>query len=288
MAMTSLPSARREWACYRPGPVDGVTQLQARFVGHVFERHSHDTYAIGVTTGGVQRFTCRGARHDGVPGDLILFNPDEPHDGRAGVDEGFRYAMVYVPPVAFGDMLNEPDSPSRTPCFRSPRVHDPALGRCLLAAVSAMAQGGETLRAQELLAAVLRRVVSRHAGAAPLAANADAGARRLTAIREFIDAHHGSDLRIEALASLAGLSRSHLTRAFTRSFGVAPHGYLNAVRLRHAQQALLRGQPIADAAVTCGFLDQSHFTRRFKGAFGVPPGAWLAQMRSGKHLMRDV
>jgi AraC-like DNA-binding protein len=224
MAMTSPPSAQREWAHYRPGPVEGVTQLQARFVGHVFERHSHDTYAIGVTTGGVQRFTCRGARHDGVPGDLILFNPDEPHDGRAGVDEGFRYAMVYVPPVALGDMLNEPDCRTRRPCFRSPRVH----------------------------------------------------------------AHHSDDLRIEALARIAGLSRAHLTRAFTRAFGVAPHGYLNAVRLRHAQQILLRGQSIAEAAAACGFVDQSHLTRRFKGAFGAPPGASLVQMRGGEHLMRDV
>jgi AraC-like DNA-binding protein len=278
MAMNSPASAQREWARYRPGPVDGVTQLQARFVGHVFERHSHDTYSIGVTTGGVQRFTCRGARHDGMPGDLILFNPDEPHDGRAGVDEGFRYAMVYVPPIAFGNMLNEADGGTLTPCFRSPRVHDTALGRGLLAAVSAMAQGGEALRAQELLAAVLRRVVSRHGDAKLRAANADAGAWRLTTVRDFIDAHHGSDLRIEPLAALAGLSRAHLTRAFTRAFGVAPHGYLNAVRLRHAQQALLRGQSIAEAAAACGFVDQSHFTRRFKGAFGVPPGAWLAQM----------
>jgi AraC-like DNA-binding protein/quercetin dioxygenase-like cupin family protein len=278
--MTSPPSAQREWALYRPGPVAGVTQLQARFVGHVFERHSHDTYAIGVTTGGVQRFTCRGARHDGVPGDLILFNPDEPHDGRAGVDEGFRYAMVYVPPAAFGNMIDEPDGRTRTPCFRWPRVHDPSLGRRLLVALSAMAQGGETLRAQELLAAVLRRAVSRHGGAVPTAAGADAGVCRLTMVREFIDAHHSDDLRIEALARIASLSRAHLTRAFTRAFGVAPHGYLNAVRLRHAQQALLRGQSIAEAAAACGFVDQSHFTRRFKGAFGVPPGAWLAQMRT--------
>jgi AraC-like DNA-binding protein len=280
MAMDRPPSAQHEWARYRPGPMEGVTQLQARFVGHVFERHSHDTYSIGITTGGVQRFTCRGARHDGVPGDLILFNPDEPHDGRAGIDEGFRYAMVYVPPTALDNMLGETDGRTRTPCFRSPRVRDPALGRRLLMATSAMVQGGETLRAQELLAAALRRVVSRHGGTAPWAASADAGTRRLTTVREFIDAHHGNDLRIEALATLAELSRSHLTRAFTHAFGVAPHGYLNAVRLRHAQQALLRGQPIADAAAACGFVDQSHFTRRFKGAFGLPPGAWLAQMRA--------
>jgi AraC-like DNA-binding protein len=272
--------ATNEWARYGRARIDGVTQLDARFVGHVFERHSHDTFSIGVTTGGVQRFDCRGARHDSVPGDVILFNPDEMHDGRAGADGGFRYRMLYVAPAALDEMLRGSADGARCGHLRAPRVHDPALARALLAAIAALAQPGETLRAQALLAQALRQVLSRH-GDAPLpCVDADAARRRLNDVREFIDAHHGEDLRIEALAALAGLSRAHLTRAFSRAFGVAPHRYLNAVRLRCAQQALLRGRPLVEAAAASGFVDQSHFTRRFKGAFGVPPGAWLAQMRS--------
>lgn len=273
-----------EWVHYGRGPLDGVTLLDARFVGHVFERHSHDTYAIGVTTGGVQRFDCRGTRHDGVPGDVILFNPDQAHDGRAGTDGGFRYSMLYVAPAALDAMLRGADDDGSAPHrghFRQPLAHDAALARTLLEAMAACAQHSETLRAQALLARALRRAMRCH-GDTPLAPMpADAASARLRAVRDYIDAHHAQDLRIETLAALAGLSRAHLTRAFGSAFGVAPHAYLNGVRLRRAQQALLRGEPLAEVALATGFADQSHFTRRFRGMFGVPPGAWLAQMRGG-------
>jgi AraC-like DNA-binding protein len=268
-----------EWARYGPGPVEGVTQLDARFVSHVFERHSHDTFSIGATTGGVQRFDCRGARHDCRPGDVMLFNPDEPHDGRAGAAEGFRYSMIYIAPQTLGAMLREPDASAWCGHFRWPQAHDPRLARQLLAAVESLTQPAETLCAQALLARALRRALTFHGDAPPPAPPADASRQRLAWVRDFIEVHHDRDLRIEALAALAGLSRAHLTRAFARAFGIAPHAYLNAVRLRRAQGALLRGQPLAEAAVAAGFADQSHFTRRFKGTFGVPPGAWLAQVR---------
>jgi AraC-like ligand binding domain len=54
------------------------------------ERRSHDTCSPGVTSGGVQCFACRGTRHDGVPGDLILFNPDESH---AHLTRAFTHAL---------------------------------------------------------------------------------------------------------------------------------------------------------------------------------------------------
>ena len=268
-----------EWARYGPGPVEGVTQLDAHFVSHVFERHSHDTFSIGATRGGVQRFDCRGARHDCRPGDVMLFNPDEAHDGRAGAAGGFSYSMIYVAPQALGATLREPDESPSCGHFRWPRAYDPMLARQLLAAVAARTRPAETLRAQTLLAATLRHALTRHGDAPPPTPPADASRRPLTRVRDFIEAHHDQDLRIEALAALAGLSRAHLTRAFSRAFGIAPHAYLNAVRLRRAQHELLHGRPLADAAMAAGFVDQSHFTRRFKGAFGLPPGRWLAQMQ---------
>ncbi|WP_266160700.1 helix-turn-helix transcriptional regulator, partial [Dyella silvatica] len=90
------------------------------------------------------------------------------------------------------------------------------------------------------------------------------------------------DITVERLAILAGLSRVHLTRAFAKSMGVPPHTYLNMVRLRHAQRALLSGQGLADAALSSGFADQSHFNRRFKGSIGLAPGAWLKQMTGSR------
>ena len=42
-------------------PSAGVQRLAARFAGHAFDPHRHETYAIGLTLSGVQAFRYRGA-----------------------------------------------------------------------------------------------------------------------------------------------------------------------------------------------------------------------------------
>ena len=99
-------------------------------------------------------------------------------------------------------------------------------------------------------------------------------------VREYIEAHYAEDISVEDLADLAQVSRIHLTRSFLNSYGMPPHGHLNAVRLRAAKSLLELGHPIAHVAVEVGYADQSHLTRRFKGTYGIPPGAWLRQSKS--------
>jgi AraC-like DNA-binding protein len=94
-----------------------------------------------------------------------------------------------------------------------------------------------------------------------------------------LQAHFAQDIGVEELAKQAGLSRAHLTRAFSRHFGVPPHVYLNAVRLRHARLAMAQGCAPADVALDCGFADQSHLNRRFKGAMGMTAVQWMRQVR---------
>lgn len=45
----------------------GIERIEARFHGNAFELHRHDTYAIGVTLHGVQRFRYRGALRHSLP-----------------------------------------------------------------------------------------------------------------------------------------------------------------------------------------------------------------------------
>lgn len=269
-----------DWALFRPGAVAGVTLMRAHFTDHSFERHSHATYSIGYTLSGVQTFHCRGELHASVRGDVILFNPDEPHDGQRGTEEGFGYAMLYVPQDVVDDCRDREAGLRLAPHFRRPVVHDPAMARELARTVAAAGQPGETLRAQELTHGILVRLLRRHGEHAATGTEAGTGDARMRNVRDLIEARFGEDIAVDDLAREAGLSRVHLTRAFTRHYGVPPHIFLNAVRIRRAQEALLRGATLAQAAVDCGFADQSHFTRRFKGSVGLAPGTWLRQMRA--------
>jgi AraC-like DNA-binding protein len=255
--------------------------MRAHFTEHAFERHSHATYAIGITLYGVQAFTCRGTHHASRPGDVILFNPEQPHDGCSGSDDGcgFGYAMLYLEAALVRSWLERGAGTMAREHFKYPLVHDARAARRLHRATLAMAQRQESLRAEALTSAAVADLCARH-GERPAdqAACIDVGRARLHRVREYIDQHFCEDLGIDTLARAVGLSRIHLTRAFSQRFGMPPHAYLNTVRLRHAQRAILSGQPLVEAALAAGFADQSHFSRRFKGSMGVPPGAWLAQM----------
>lgn len=277
--MQHAPPTPQDWARFSPGALDGVTVMKAHFTDHTFERHSHETYSLGVTGSGVQTFNCGGILHASLPGDVMLFNPDEPHDGQRGTHEGFGYAMLYVSTEVV-DECRDTAAGIRLPRhFGQPVVRDAGMGRELVQAIEAAGQPGESLRAEELTRSVLLRLLQRY-GEQRVDENCRAaGDVRMARIRDLLRARYDEDLTVDTLANEAGLSRVHLTRAFTKEFGVPPHIYLNAVRVERAQLGMLAGSTLAEVAAACGFADQSHFSRRFKGSVGLSPGAWLRQMK---------
>ena len=255
-------------------PVAGVTLMHAHFVRHAFDRHSHETYSIGVTQAGVQSFRCRGSALASVPGSIMAFLPDEPHDGHAGVAQGFAYRMLYLDTDVVTEWLQG------APAFREPLIEDAQAAARLTRAMDALLQPGEALRAHALLSESVIDLGARHARGGGAGDHRRGTPAWITRVRDLIEAHHAQDLTVETLAEVAGVSRVHVTRAFGARYGLPPHLYLNAARLRHARRLLLEGDSLADAAAAAGFADQSHFTRRFKGSFGMTPGAWLQAVLS--------
>jgi AraC-like DNA-binding protein len=112
--------------------------------------------------------------------------------------------------------------------------------------------------------------IARHGRIAPPENRAPARAALLRA-RDFLHAHFRDDVSLPDLARIAEVGRHHLTRSFTRAFGIAPHRYLTQLRLAEARRALGAGRAIAAVAASVGFADQSHLNRRFKRAFGITP-----------------
>ena len=86
-------------------PQAGLARLAARFGGHAYDLHRHETYAVGLTLWGAQSFHYRGALATSRGGQVMVIHPDEAHDGHAGVDDGFAYRMLYVDPAAVSAAL---------------------------------------------------------------------------------------------------------------------------------------------------------------------------------------
>jgi AraC-like DNA-binding protein len=264
-----------DWAEF--GQAGGVELLHAHYVRHVYERHSHDAYAIGVTESGVQRFTCRGAAHASTTGTVMAFNPDDPHDGRAADDDGFTYRMLYIPPAVVRGVLSDAaERPAALPLFARPLLQDEQLAALVSAAHRACAEGPALARDERLQAMVLR--LAAHAPPRLLGdARGDRAAVRRA--RDYLHAAFAEDVTLDALAGVAQMSRFHLSRLFARVHGLPPHAYLLQLRLGHAKRMLAAGEAAAEVAAAVGFVDQSHLTRRFKGAFGVTPGQYARAAR---------
>src|SRR5262244_2259764 len=86
-------------------PVEGVELFRASLTDEVYQKHRHDTYAVGVTDRGVQVFDYRGSARVSTRGQVVVLYPDEVHDGRAGTADGFGYRIVYVEPVLLAEAV---------------------------------------------------------------------------------------------------------------------------------------------------------------------------------------
>jgi AraC-like DNA-binding protein len=274
-----------DWATYAAAGAFGVELLHAHFEHYVYERHSHEGYAIGVTETGVQAFHCRGALHASAAGMIMAFNPDEPHDGRPGVPEGFTYRMLYLPPETVRAVLVDARDGRRTelPFAREPIIRDAVLARRVQALHLALSEGAPMLETEALLRDTCLRFAAGHADAR--FASADTARRpnlgALRRVRDFLHQTLPEDVTTAELADIAGMSRFHLCRAFARTYGLPPHAYQLQLRLAEAKRQLAAGQPPAAVAAAIGFADQSHLTKRFKGAFGITPGQFAAASRPG-------
>ena len=99
-------------------------------------------------------------------------------------------------------------------------------------------------------------------------------------VREFIQANLSEALSLGQLADVCALSEYHFARMFQLSFGLPPHRYVLAQRLRQAQQLLQHSQlALSEVALACGFASASHFNNRFRQAFGATPGHYRAALQ---------
>lgn len=238
-----------------------------------FDRHSHDTFGIGVIERGAQRsLSGRGPVQAG-PRDVITCNPGEVHDGAPIGDGGRFWRMLYFEPAVVASTV--PDLNLRRPEsyeFTRPALSDPSVAtlvRRLFAAMTVVRP--VMLRQEELLLALLRQV-----GDAPETLPKAGTPGAIARARARIDDDPTAAVTLADLAQETGLSRWQVLRGFAKSTGFTPHAYLMQKRMDLARRLIAGGMQLAEVSAASGFADQSHMTRVFRRRYGFTPKAWAA------------
>ncbi len=256
-------------------PAPGFRRLAARFHGHAYDPHRHESYAVGVTLDGVQEFHYRGAVRASRKGQTMVLHPDEAHDGHAGIEDGFTYRMLYVDPAVICAALD-----GATPPF----VRDVVARDDELAAIIAEAfedfPGPLAPMAMDATIARLADALDRRSDRRPRRPGARHSSAAAERARQLLEESTDPAISSIELEQATGLGRYALARAFRAAFGSSPHRYLVARRLARAQRLLAAGASLADAAAGAGFADQSHFTRHFKAHLGLTPGRYISLQRA--------
>jgi len=100
---------------------------------------------------------------------------------------------------------------------------------------------------------------------------------------EFIERECCREITLDELADIAGLSKFHFSRLFSKYIGISPIQYISSCRIRRAEKYLLESPAsISTVARETGFNSHSAFISHFKSATGFTPSEYRK-----RHLLRE-
>lgn len=100
---------------------------------------------------------------------------------------------------------------------------------------------------------------------------------------QHVEANLSNRVTVEELAELAGLSRSHFSRAFQAATGEPPQEFIISRRIGRARDLLVKtDSPIAEIAASTGFTSHAHLSSAFKKRLGVSPATYRTSFNSSE------
>ena len=101
---------------------------------------------------------------------------------------------------------------------------------------------------------------------------------KLRQITDWMSQHMDEELRLDRLASQAGLSKFHFLRLFKNATGESPSRYHTNLRMDAARRLLRETKKtVVEVALDVGYPNPSHFARLFRRQTGLSPSDYRRQ-----------
>jgi AraC-like DNA-binding protein len=244
----------------------GITVLSASFSDFTYKKHCHGEYALGVTQRGVQQYYLAGSLKSSYPHGVMLFNPEQTHDGRSQDSDGIDYVMLYINP----ELLLSAVDKTEIVRFSAPIVYNSRLEQSILALADAIGSCADEALCSELLLALAGHCT----GVKQDTAYKKDDVLTETA-KEMIYYNLGAVLRLDDICRDLAISKFKFIRTFKATTGLSPYQYFLNCKVAHARQLIEQHQDVYAAVAACGFADLTHLNRHFKSIYGTTAFEYL-------------
>lgn len=237
-----------------------ITALSASFTDFTYKKHCHEEYALGVTLRGIQEYNLDGSLHVSYENGVMLFNPEQIHDGRAHDSSGLDYVMLYIEPRLFLDILGKKDMVR----FASPVVYNQALRNSILNLSNAIQSEEDEALCSELLLSLADNFNPTDIFTAYKRDN-----RLVNKTKEMIYSKLQEVMSLDEICKEFSLSKFQFIRLFKSYTGISPYQYFIFCKVNRVKHLLEKNKDIYSAVAECGFVDLSHLNKHFKRIYGI-------------------
>ncbi|MEE9413704.1 MAG: AraC family transcriptional regulator [Acidimicrobiales bacterium] len=252
--------------------IAGISEvLHATMVDYVYPPHCHDTWTVLIVESGAIRYDLDSRECDASGQTIAVLPPGVIHDGQpASGTPAFRKRVLhldnsFLPESLIGAAVDKTSIRDVDLRLELARIHD------------LLYVGVDAIDVQFRVALVAERIRDHLSGFhCQRPAEEVAVAHRL---RLMLDEHVVEGLCLDRAAELMCRSTAHMSRSFSKAYGVSPHAYLVGRRIEAARSLLLAGVAPAAVAAEAGFYDQAHLTRHFKRHTSMTPARYASSHR---------
>ena len=257
----------------------GIEAYQLSGIVQKFPNHFHEFYVIGFIEGGKRHLWCKGKEYDTSKGDLILFNPYDNHFCAPVNGELLDYRAVNIPIESMRKAIFDITGKEYLPQFTSHVVYQSEIANSVADLYDAIVNHACYMKKEEAFFLLLENVLSEYA---QVFDELEQQPKSMGFLCDYMKEHFMENITLDALSSMANVSRSGLLKSFTKQFGISPYRYLQSVRIEKAKHYLEEQMPLIEIAQLCGFTDQSHFSNYFKEFIGITPKQYQRIFKEGE------
>ena len=242
--------------------------------------HTHDFCELVVYLSGAIEYLAEHNVYAPRFGDIFLAAPGEFHGAHLITASRYDRYVLWFPPELLdgyvgGAAALAPFAPGRSP-GRSNLLRPDAREVPGLIALLREAETDDELIAWSALLRFFHCLGRLWADRSPAAIPPVSLPEPLQAALACIAADYASIRTVSEIADRVHVSGEHLSRLFTRQFGISTGEYLRRYRLNESKRLLLDGASVTEACYSVGFSNISHFVRCFHAYVGMTPAKYRA------------